>query len=100
MAPAFTFSRGLGVTVYDAAGTAKPGARSVLVVTNASVPAVENSITRKLAERWQINGFQRLDMYEFDAKYQLIHDVIDPLQQHQHTTLVYPILLDLITREK
>jgi hypothetical protein len=70
----------------------------VLVITNAADPAVENSITRKLVDRWQARGFDRVETYEFDAKYQLIHDVIDPQQQGQQTDLVYPILLDLITR--
>ena len=104
IAPDFTFSRGLGVTlkrlgfsVYGAARTAKPAARSVLVITNASDPAVEISITRKLVKRWQRNGFQRLDTYEFAAKYQLINGLVDPERHRQQTALVYPILLDLVT---
>ena len=36
-------------------------------------------------------------MYEFNATYQLIHDIIDPAQELQQTALVYPILLDLVT---
>jgi hypothetical protein len=42
--------------------------------------------------------FDRLETCEFEATYRLIHDVIDPKQQEQQTALVYPVLLDLITR--
>lgn len=88
----------LGFYVYDAARTIKPAAQSVLVITNAADPAVENGITRKLVDRWRADGYDHVETYEFDAKYQLIHDVIDPTQPRQQTALVYPVLLDLITR--
>lgn len=87
----------LGFSVYDAARTTRAAAQSVLVITNAADPAVNNNITRQLGEYWHANGFQHLDTYQFDAKYQLIHDIIDPGQLDQQTALVYPILLDLVT---
>jgi carboxylesterase len=87
----------LGFYVYDAARTMKPAARSVLVITNAADPAVGNIIMRQLVDRWRANGFDRIESYEFDAHYRLIHDMIDPTQPDQQTALVYPILLDLIT---
>ncbi len=86
----------LGFYVYDAARTMKPAARSVLVITNAADPAVGNTIMRQLVDRWRANGFDRIESYEFDAHYRLIHDMIDPTQPNQQTALVYPILLDLI----
>ncbi len=86
----------LGFSAYDAAKRTKPAAQSILVITNAADPAVDNNITRKLVKRWQANGMERIETYEFVAQYKLIHDVIDPQQQHQQTALVYPILLDLI----
>lgn len=88
----------LGFSIYDAARTTRPAAQSVLVITNAADPAVENSITRKLVKRWKAVGLDRLETCEFEATYRLIHDVIDPKQQEQQTALVYPVLLDLITR--
>jgi esterase/lipase len=89
----------LGFSVFDAAKSRKPVAQSILVITNAADPAVNNTITQKLVQLWQANGMQRLDTYEFNAKHHLIHDVIDPNQQEQQTALVYPILLDLIAQE-
>ena len=90
----------LGFSVYDAARTTKPAAQSIVVITNAADPAVNNAITQKLVERWRANGMQRLDTYEFDDSYQLIHDLIDPTQEQQQTALVYPIMLNLITQER
>ncbi len=90
----------LGFSVYDAARTTKPAAQSIVVITNAADPAVNNTITQKLVQRWRANGMQRFDTYEFDDSYHLIHDLIDPNQQQQQTALVYPILLDLITQER
>jgi alpha-beta hydrolase superfamily lysophospholipase len=86
----------LGFSVYDAAGTTKPAAQSVIAVTNAADAAVENGITRELVDRWRAAGFDRVQTYEFEASSHLIHDVLDPKQVEQQTALVYPILLDLI----
>ena len=90
----------LGFSVYDAAKKTRAAAQSVLVITNAVDPAVENSITRKLVDRWLANGLDCCEEYQFDAKYELIHDIIDPEQANQQTALVYPILLALVTKEK
>lgn len=87
----------LGFSVYDAARTTKASAQSMMMITNAADPAVNNNITRQLVARWQAGGLHHLDTYEFDAKYKLIHDIIDPDQRYQQTALVYPVLLDLIT---
>lgn len=91
----------LGFSVFDAAKNRAPAAPSIVLVTNTADPAVNNKIARELAERWRDYGAARVETYEFDAKYKLIHDIIDPLQKEQQTQLVYPILLQLIsTRER
>lgn len=88
----------MGFTVYNAALKNKPAVKSVLVVTNAADPAMNNNITRKLVDRWQKNGLDYCEHYQFDASYHLIHDIIEPENPQQHIALTYPILLDLITR--
>jgi len=90
----------LGFSVYDAARTTKPAAQSIVVITNAADPAVNNTITQKLVQRWRTTGVQSFDSYEFDDSSHLIHDVIDPNQEQQQTALVYPIMLNLITQER
>jgi esterase/lipase len=95
-------SRGLGemmrfgFSVYNASKKTRAATQSVLVITNAADAAVNNKITLKVAQCWQTNGLEQLDKYEFDAKYKLIHDLIDPGQKLQKVDVSYPILLDLL----
>ncbi|HEX9130788.1 MAG TPA: hypothetical protein VF844_00705 [Ktedonobacteraceae bacterium] len=88
-----------GFSVYDASRTNRAAAQSVLLITNAADAAVNNKIALQVAQRWQANGLKWLDTYEFDARYKLLHDLIDPGQRDQKVDVSYPILLDLITRE-
>ncbi len=88
-----------GFSVYDAALKTKPAVQSVLTVTNAADPAMNNAIVRNLLDRWQKHGLKYCEMYEFDASHHLPHDIIGPQQPQQHITFVYPILLALITRK-
>lgn len=98
-------SRGLGemmrfgFSIYNTSKKAGASAQSVIVITNAADAAVNNKITLQVAQRWQTRGLDQLDTYEFDAKYNLIHDLIDPGQKQQNVAVTYPVLLDLITRE-
>ena len=87
----------LGFSVYNAARKTPAATKSILVVTNAADPAMNNNIIRKLVDRWQKNGLRYCEHYQFDARYHLIHDIIEPENPQQHIALTYPILLDLIT---
>ena len=88
-----------GFTVYDASKKRSAAAQSVLVITNAADAAVNNKIALQVAKNWQTNGLKQLETYQFDAKYKLIHDVIDPGQKQQNIAVTYPILLDLILHD-
>jgi len=85
-----------GFSIYDSSKKKSAAAQSVLVITNAADAAVNNKITLNVAKNWQTNGLKQLETYQFDAKYKLIHDVIDPGQKQQNIAVTYPILLDLI----
>jgi pimeloyl-ACP methyl ester carboxylesterase len=88
----------LGKSILKSAKQEKPAAQSILMVTNAADTAVNSKINRELVNFWRANGYEQLEEYEFSADKKLIHDIIDPQQVQQQTALVYPILLDLITR--
>ncbi|GAC1393740.1 MAG: hypothetical protein NVSMB38_23150 [Ktedonobacteraceae bacterium] len=90
----------LGFSVYEAAHKAKPAVQSVLVVTNAADPSMNNAIIRGLIQRWQKNGLRYCEVYEFDASHHLPHDIIGTQNPRQHVAFVYPILLALITRKQ
>ena len=88
-----------GFSIYNTSKQTSAASQSVLVITNAADAAVNNKIPLKVAQNWQNNGLKQLDTYEFDAKYKLIHDLIDPGQKLQNIAVSYPILLDLLSRE-
>ena len=77
----------------------RPAVQNLLVVTNANDPAVNNSLTRQLVSLWQARGLQQVSFYEFDRREALEHDLVDPNNPKQRVDLVYPILLDLLTRD-
>ncbi|HKB49226.1 MAG TPA: alpha/beta fold hydrolase [Ktedonobacterales bacterium] len=88
-----------GQAVLAGARRAKPAARSVLAVLNDHDTAVNNTLTHQLIRRWRAHGAEDLATYTFGIEHRLIHDMVDPQQPEQQTALVYPILLDLLTRE-
>jgi carboxylesterase len=98
-------SRALGEVLRLAAATAsaalchRAAVQHLLVVTNANDTAVNNSLTRQLVAAWQAKGLQRVEYYEFDRSEKLEHDLIDPNNPNQQVDRVYPVLLDLISRD-
>ena len=86
----------LGVRTLRQARFATPATRSIVMVTNASDPAVDNRVAVELVQLWRNHGATHIQTYEFPEDLHLIHDIIDPGQVQQQTALVYPILIDLI----
>ncbi|MCZ7573717.1 MAG: alpha/beta fold hydrolase [Ardenticatenaceae bacterium] len=87
----------LAATIQAQARRARPAARSIIVVTNANDPVLNNASTNRLVDQWRRRGAEQIRTYEFSADLGLVHDIIDPDQVGQRTDLVYPVLLDLIT---
>jgi esterase/lipase len=88
-----------GLAVTRLAKRRKPLARSIQVVLNENDSAVNNAMTRELMRLWERRGVGRLAAYTFGKELGLIHDLIDPEQPKQQTSLVYPILRDLVLDE-
>jgi pimeloyl-ACP methyl ester carboxylesterase len=89
----------LGLATFLVAMKQRPAVQNLLVVTNANDPAVNNGLTRQLVSLWQARGLQQVTFYEFDRREALEHDLVDPNNPRQRVDLVYPILLDLLTRD-
>lgn len=82
-----------GSVVYQAARIGPPATRSIVVVNNASDHAVNNALTRKIAETWANQGAM-VEVHEFDQSLQLGHDLIDPFRSDQKVDVVYPRLME------
>ncbi|TMD99481.1 MAG: alpha/beta fold hydrolase [Chloroflexi bacterium] len=72
-----------------------PKARSIVVVTNANEPRLDNRFTYRLVESWRAHG-ANVETFEFARSDGLTHDVIDPGNAGQKTNYVYPIIARLI----
>ena len=72
-----------------------PKARSIVVVTNANEPRLDNRFTYRLVESWRAHG-ANVETFEFARSDGLTHDLIDPGNAGQKTDYVYPIIARLI----
>jgi len=75
---------------------AAPKAKSLVVVTNAAEPRLDNRFTHALIDSWRRRD-ANVETYEFPAADGLPHDLIDPGNAAQNTELVYPVVTRLIT---
>ena len=87
----------LGYEVRRAARSEPPRARDLRVVINQNDPAVNNKATLRLVEQWRRQGAQA-SLYQFPKEQGLLHDLISPDQSYQRIDVVYPVLIDQMTR--
>lgn len=88
----------LSATVRNESNYAPPAAAAMVVITNANDDAVDNQMTAEVVAAWQQTGYASLQTYEFAADLGLDHDLVDPAHPKQKIDLVYPTLIDLMTR--
>ena len=84
-----------GQTLVTEARRTKPLARSIVVVTNAAEPRLDNRFTYALIESWRAHG-ATVETFEFPIADGLPHDLIDPGNAAQNTALVYPVVTRFI----
>ena len=89
----------LGFAVQVAAQREPPAAHSILAVTNANDPDINNVLTAAVVKAWRGHN-ARVRTYEFEAALRLGHDLIDPTQPDQRIDIVYPRLIHLITSKE
>jgi esterase/lipase len=86
----------LGIEISRQAVHTKPASRSILAVTNARDPAVNNATTRALLHTWQSHQSASIRAHQFGPELGRLHDIIGPYQPDAHVDIAYPILFDLI----
>jgi alpha-beta hydrolase superfamily lysophospholipase len=85
----------IGEQVYAQARSSSPAAGSVVMMTNANDPAVNNALTRRLARWWNAQRPGCVDEVEF-TDLPRNHDIIDPDNPNARTQIVYPKMLAVI----
>lgn len=88
----------LGFNVQLEAKQSAPKAKEILYITNANDHDINLPLAYQVLKDWQSHGSNNFRTYEFSADLKLPHDFIDPAQTDQQVDLVYPILIDLITK--
>ncbi|HUK64567.1 MAG TPA: alpha/beta fold hydrolase [Dongiaceae bacterium] len=86
----------LGASVLDVARRRPLRASTALVVTVGSDGAIDNGAAAALARAWESHREGAARVYEFPARLELNHDIIDPEQVGGNPALVYPVLLGLM----
>jgi len=85
----------IGEDVYAQAKRTPLAASSVVLVTNAQDPAVNNRVTHAVARQWEKH--RRGSVIEFTfANLPRNHDIIEPDNPHARTDVVYPRLIEFI----
>lgn len=87
----------LGFATQADAQLMQPAAKKMVVVFNANDNSVNNTLTMNVVKLWQAHN-ANLTTYEFEANLKLGHDLIDPTQPDAQIDIVYPRLIDLISR--
>ena len=92
---AFGEIRRLGWVVQTISKKIKPSANSILMITNTNDDAVNKQGIDFVMNNWKMNGYP-VQSFEFSKDLELGHDIIDPEQSHQNTSVVYPKIIELI----
>jgi esterase/lipase len=87
----------LGFATQADARRLPPAAKKIVVVFNANDNSINNALTMDFVKIWQAHG-ANLTTYEFEANLKLGHDIIDLTQPDQQIDIVYPRLIDLVSR--
>ena len=86
----------LGMVVRNAAKQTKPAAKHIQLVLSDFDAAIHLPTARKLAEEWKQHGAD-VAVYEFAKDLKIWHDMIDPLQSTQQISVVYPVVLPMLS---
>lgn len=91
----------LSQSVLTMARKRKAAAEKVIFMTNANDQVVDNSVTQELIDHWRrasADHPERIEALEFEARLRLTHDLISSFHPEQKIELVYPTLVQIVTR--
>jgi alpha-beta hydrolase superfamily lysophospholipase len=83
----------------DMARESAPAAKDVVVVTNAGDGDLDNTGTDRVVANWRKRG-AKITTHEFSKDLHVGHDVIDPRRPDAQIEAIYPVLLELIDKER
>jgi alpha-beta hydrolase superfamily lysophospholipase len=87
----------IGNDVHAQAARTPSKARRIAVVNNAADPAVNNAMTQAVVDRWKSQRAQGIESTTY-TDLPRNHDIIDPDNPLARTDVVYPRLLDILSK--
>ncbi len=91
----------LSQSVLNMARKRKAAAEKIVFMTNANDHVVDNAVTQELIDDWRrasADNPERIEALEFESRLRLTHDLISTFHPQQNTALVYPTLVQIVTR--
>ncbi|HRW08689.1 MAG TPA: alpha/beta fold hydrolase [Caldilineaceae bacterium] len=85
----------LGLAVRTQAAQQRPATNAITVITNPSDTVIRHPSVERLVQNWSAHG-ATVVAHTFPVEWNLLHDIIDPLQEEQQVERVYPKLLQWI----
>lgn len=76
----------------------RPAGGKLILINNDADKSVNNQVSEQLLKNWQAFPDVDLQLYRFEAQHSLPHDVITPVRPDAKVDLVYPRLIELITK--
>ncbi len=83
----------LGQTVLGQAANRPPATTELTLITNPSDPVISHQFVAQLVQAWTAHG-ATVTEHRFPAEWNLLHDLIDPLQPQEQVARVYPLLME------
>jgi hypothetical protein len=86
----------LGWKVMKESRRVAPRARAIVVITSEMDEAVDEKNLDQVVTQWRGHSSVKITRFKFDQDMRVFHDMIDPQQPYQKTSVVYPKLIELI----
>ena len=83
----------LGQTVLGQAVRSCPATTELTLISNPSDPVISHQFVAQVVQAWQAHG-ATVTQHCFPAEWNLLHDLIDPLQPEEQVARVYPLLME------
>jgi pimeloyl-ACP methyl ester carboxylesterase len=76
----------------------QPLTKEYIIITNANEKTVDNTVTLQFISQLKKHGV-RVKTYEFSKRLQLGSDIIDPTRTDEQIDIVYPVIVEMVTRQ-
>lgn len=87
----------IGLAVRSQAQQEQPATTNITIITNPSDPVIRHEEVHRLGHNWSTHGATVVE-HTLPAEWNLLHDIIDPLQPEQQVDRVYPLLEEWICK--